>query len=155
MRVVLLGAGASKAYGASPTGQRPPVARDFFQTFGALDIASHPWVLTEGLCGYLLERRGIASPAEYLFSGIDIEALHTEIEEARDQRMAASSEYLDFYFETRAYNELIYLFAAVLNEIQSGPPSVAHLKLASRLVPEDVIVTFNWDTLMDRALAER
>ena len=107
----------------------------------------------EGLLGYLQEKKGLASPSEYLFSGVDIEALHSEIEQARDEIMARSSSYIDFYYEGRAYNELVYLFASVLNEIQSGPPSEPHLKLACWLNPEDVVVTFNWDTLMDRALS--
>ena len=32
MNVVLLGAGASKAYSNSPTGRKMPIAKDFFQT---------------------------------------------------------------------------------------------------------------------------
>lgn len=59
---------------------------------------------------------------------------------------------MDLYLYFKAYTELIFLFTSVLNEIQNGPPSKAHIKLASLLNPEDIILTFNWDTLMDRAL---
>ena len=54
----------------------------------------------------------------------------------------------------KAHHELIFLFAYVVNVIQNGPVSKAHINLASVLSPSDGIVTFNWDTLMDRALAE-
>ncbi len=77
MRVFLLGAGASKGYGSSPTGHRMPIARDFFDTFDQLDISANPWVLIEGLLGYLMNK-GIVDPHAYLRSGIDIEALHSE-----------------------------------------------------------------------------
>ena len=39
MRAILLGAGASKSYDQSPTGQRMPIARDFFDTFDKLDLS--------------------------------------------------------------------------------------------------------------------
>src|SRR5208282_1899122 len=42
----------------------------------------------------------------------------------------------------------------VINEIQNGPVSKAYLTIAQTLEPRDRILTFNWDTLMDRALAE-
>ena len=53
-----------------------------------------------------------------------------------------------------AFSQLVFLFAATINEIQSGPVSEAHQTLASILEPGDAVVTFNWDTLLDRALAE-
>jgi hypothetical protein len=64
-----------------------PIARDFFPTFQKLDISANPWVLVEGLLGYLQQMRNISDPSGFLSSGIDIEALHTEIEEDRDRRM--------------------------------------------------------------------
>ena len=52
-----------------------------------------------------------------------------------------------------AYNQLVFLFASILNEIQNGPVSIPYAFLASELTSEDTCITFNWDTLMDRALA--
>jgi hypothetical protein len=153
MRVYLLGAGASKAYSESPTGQRMPIARDFFETFHELSISQNPWVLLEGLIGYLEHEKGVPSAYEYLSSGIDIEALHSEIEVERNRRFAESRDTLHSYYSYRAYNELVFLFASVLNEIQNGPISEAHMRLAKSLAPEDAVITFNWDTLADRALA--
>ncbi|MEB3047685.1 hypothetical protein [Rhizobium mulingense] len=153
MRVFLLGAGASKSYGQSPSGQRMPIARDFFQTFDKLEISANPWVLQEGLLGYLLHN-GVRDPHAYLRTGVDIEALHSKIEEAREKAIRENRDFIDFMIENRAYVELIFIFASVINEIQNGPISNPHLSIARHLTPDDAVITFNWDTLMDRALAE-
>lgn len=129
-----------------------PIARDFFQTFEALPLSDHPWVLREGLVFYLEHVRHV-DPMSFLLSGVDIEELHSEILE----RLLACTEDrgdADRIMLWRAYNELIYIFAFCLNSIQNGPPSRAHTELASLLTADDTIITFNWDTLMDRALAE-
>ena len=79
MRVILLGAGASKSYGASPTGQRMPIAKDFFPTFFKLDAAANLWVLRDGLIHYLQTEKGIRDTDAYLSAGVDIEEIHSEI----------------------------------------------------------------------------
>ncbi|HEU0078847.1 MAG TPA: hypothetical protein VFQ76_14430 [Longimicrobiaceae bacterium] len=152
MRAWVLGAGASKSYGASPTGQRMPIARDFFRTFQALDLYANPWVLWTKLAGYL-ERTG-RDPESFLAGDVDIEELHSEIE-AEYLPAVEDGEQLLKVLTYGPYAELMFLFAAVVNAIQNGPLSAAHEKLAARMGPEDRVVTFNWDTLMDRALATR
>lgn len=156
MRAILLGAGASKSYDQSPTGQRMPIARDFFDTFDKLDLSTNLWVLIGSIIVFLEDDLGMGrgSAFGYLRSGIDIEDLHSQIEAARDAQLksdglvAAMTPY-------KAFNELLFLFAAVINDIQNGPPSQAHMKLVDGLKSDDVLITFNWDTLLDRALAER
>lgn len=151
MRVFVLGAGASKAYDASPTNVRMPVAKDFFGTFDRLAISGNPWVLQEGILGYI-SAKGVANPHAYLRSGLDIEAFHSEVE--ADLTVALrSSDPIEWYFPLRAYNELVFLFCSTINEIQNGPSSRSHRTLARMLKRDDAVITFNWDTLMDRALA--
>ncbi|PZX26613.1 hypothetical protein H9N28_10805 [Rhodobacter capsulatus] len=48
----------------------------------------------------------------------------------------------------------MFLFATTLNEIANGPVSQSHIDLANYLKPEDVVLTFNWDTLVDLAMME-
>lgn len=151
-RVLLLGAGASKSYDQSPTKQKMPIASDFFEIFDKLEISSNPWVLIEGLVGYLTSR-GVTNPGEFLRSGIDIEELHSQIESDRNVAIAKGLEFFDYMIEQRAYTELIFLFSSVVNEIQNGPVSAAHCSIAKQLTIDDTVITFNWDTLMDRALA--
>lgn len=151
MRVFLLGAGASKSYRESPTGLRMPIAGDFFPTFFRLSIAQNPWVMRDGLHNYLGRLRNIEDPDHYLQSGIDIESLHSEI-----ASQLAEFEKNDGGIErivlSKPYIQLTFLFAATLNEIANGPVSRPHLELASVLCPQDMVITFNWDTLMERAL---
>lgn len=153
MRVILLGAGASKSYGASPTGQRMPIAMDFFPTFFSLDAASNPWVLRDGLIHYLRTEKGIEDTDAYLSAGVDIEQIHSEIA-ARLASVEKEAGGIDRIVLSRPFNQLIFLFATTLNEIANGPVSQSHIDLAASLRPDDVVVTFNWDTLMDRAMME-
>jgi hypothetical protein len=150
MKIFVLGAGASKSYSTSPTGVRMPVARDFFETFDRLKISGNTWVLQEGLIGYL-ESKGVANVVEYLRSGIDIEELHSKIGEDLT-KVIGSDDVEEWIWPYKAYNELVFLFTSVINEIQNGPISNSHRKIARLLRPDDAVITFNWDTLMDRAL---
>ncbi|MHC4661717.1 MAG: SIR2 family protein [Planctomycetota bacterium] len=152
MRVLVLGAGASKSYDVSPSGQRMPIATDFFNTFNNLLISENPWVLIEGLIDYIHEVKQTDS-YEYLESGIDIEELHSEIHEHMQTALSSGST-ADRITGWRAYNELIFIFASTLNEIQNGPISNTHKKIAELLNPDDVIITFNWDTLIERAFSD-
>lgn len=154
MRLFLLGAGASKSYDASPTGQRMPIARDFFDIFDKLDLSTNLWVLIGSIIAYIEDHLGEQSAYDYLRSGIDIEDLHSQIETDRD-RLLKEDGLLGGMYPYKAYNELVFLFAAVLNDIQNGPVSEPHASLVDRLRPDDILLTFNWDTLLDRALVER
>ena len=49
---------------------------------------------------------------------------------------------------------MTFLFAHVLNEIQNGPLSGDYIELVGKISNTDTIVTFNWDTLLDRVLHE-
>lgn len=53
-----------------------------------------------------------------------------------------------------AFNNMAYVFANVINEAQNGPPVTAYHELLKFCGPNDTFVTFNWDTLLDRALAD-
>lgn len=77
--VFLLGAGASKSYNSSPTGQRMPVANDFFSTYAKLPINYDPWALKTKLLYYLHLRDGEDHLDLFNFNE-DIENLHSEIQ---------------------------------------------------------------------------
>ena len=133
MKVLVLGAGASKAYIGSKNGVRMPVSKDFLTTFEQLPIAENRWVLSGKVLNYGRDHRGIPVQ-EFFKSKIDIEELHSEIE----GKMLAA---LDHCRETRCssidaielqgvYVQLIFLFAATINEIQNNIVSTAHINLA-------------------------
>lgn len=152
MKIYLLGAGASRGYDESPTGLRMPLARDLFQVFSKLAINSNPWVLTGAIINYVSSSRGIP-PQDFSGFADDIEELHSEVQ-SRLIDAIRNSDDLGVIEYGGISNQLVFLFASVINEIQNGPVSKAHLAIAHTLEPEDRIITFNWDTLMDRALAE-
>ena len=131
-----------------------PIAKDFFDTFDKLDIAENPWVLQDGVLDYIM-REYNKDPYTYLRSGIDIEDFHSDIEDKLradiEENLEDNSSKLANF---KSFNQLIYIFSSVINEIQNGPVSKPHLSLARKIEPKDVIITFNWDTLMDRALKQ-
>jgi hypothetical protein len=151
MKAYLLGAGASRAYDQSPTGQRMPLARDVFEKYSELDISSNPWVLIGEIVNHVSESRKIP-PEEFGTFNEDIEEFFAEIEEALLKAIDGGDE-IQVIWTSKILNQLLFLFASVVNEIQNGPISRAHQNLARTLSPQDRILTFNWDTLMDRALA--
>jgi hypothetical protein len=152
MKLFILGAGASKAYEQSKTKVRMPIACDFFDTFDQLEISKSLWVLQGQINLYALEKYNVDSYS-YFRSGIDIEDFHSSIEaDITKEKLKGNTNQSDF--NQMAYNELVYLFSSVINEIQNGPISKPHLKLVENIEAEDVIVTFNWDTLIERALSE-
>lgn len=126
-----------------------PIANDFFNTFRQLAISENPWVLIGNIINYISDRDKKTS-LDFLKFSEDIEKLHSEIQEKlynilNEKDVSNSIEY-------KAYRELIFMFVSTINEIQNGDISNSHINLAKQLTKNDSIITFNWDTLMDRAL---
>jgi len=154
MNVLLLGAGASKSYTDSVTNTKMPIAKDFFKTFNALDISDNRWVLVGAILNYLRDFHGIPWQG-FIEYNEDIEVLHTEVAEKLEHILKLPPEEIATPENVNihpTYMQLIFVFASVINEIQNGSPSIPHLNLAKGLTSKDVVLTFNWDTLMDRAL---
>lgn len=160
MNVVLLGAGASKAYTQSKTKIKMPIAKDFFTTYNKLDISSKPEVLVGDIINYLKKYHGLDAE-DFKNYNEDIENIHSEIgDKIIDLMNNSIYSTSNIYSRTieegfpiyRAYMQLLFLFNNVINEIQNGEVSKPHQNIGLNLSSEDVILTFNWDTLMDRAL---
>jgi len=151
MKAYLLGAGASRAYELSPTGLRMPLARDVFEKYSKLNISSNSWVLVGEIINHVSQSRGIP-PEDFGRFNEDIEEFFSEIEASLLDAIEGNDE-IEIIWESKILNQLLFLFASVVNEIQNGPISEAHRNIARSLSPQDRILTFNWDTLMDRALA--
>jgi hypothetical protein len=134
-----------------------PIAKDFLQTFGRSSLAGERWVLTGNILTYARDHHGLSAEA-FFGSGLDIEAFHSEVEagliEAFSRLPSDENARLDVMSMHATYVQLVSVFAATINLIQNGPVSEAHKGLAKSLCASDAVITFNWDTLMDRALAE-
>lgn len=152
MKTFIIGAGASKSYTSSPTGCSMPIANDFFNTFQDLDISGDSRVLIGDIINIGREDFNI-SFNDFFTSSFDIEDFHTYIEKKLFEQMREDSIWKNIYYY-KAYLQLIFLYTSIINEIQNGEVSEAHVRLVKSLNEDDSIITFNWDTLLDRALSE-
>lgn len=158
-RVVVLGAGASCSYADSPTKLTPPLANQIVPSFFRLDISENRYVRVGDVINYVRNTRGI-KPEDFATWNEDIERFLTEIDEKivdiisrSKSKKLPKNEFMRIALLQRAYNQLIFLFASIFNEIQNGPVCIPYALLASELGENDTCITFNWDTLLDRALA--
>ena len=55
---------------------------------------------------------------------------------------------------SKTYDQFIFWFSHVLNEIQNGTPCPIYTRLLNSAGRNATFITFNWDTVLDRALAE-
>jgi hypothetical protein len=152
-RLFLLGAGASKSYAQSPSRQKMPIANDFFETFSELSISCDSRVLIGNILNVARDDFGVPYP-NFFSSDIDIEDFHSHVESKLIELSREDIHSPDFMQYFQAYIQLVSLFASVINEIQNGSVSIPHMKLVEVLNENDCLVTFNWDTLLDRALDE-
>jgi hypothetical protein len=152
MKTFIIGAGASKAYTSSPTGCSMPIANDFFNTFQNLNISSDLRVLIGDIINIGKEDFNI-NVDNFFSSSFDIEYFHTHVEKKLLKQMKDGSIYENIYYY-KAYLQLLFLYTSIINEIQNGDTSEAHVRFVKSLNEDDSIITFNWDTLLDRALSE-
>lgn len=164
-RAFLLGAGASYSYTQSPLNVRPPLATRLFETYFKLPIAEDPHVIIGHLVNYVRDTRGITPDsfgqftenAEDFLTELDdrVNELAQQIPEI-DQRKDARSahRFAEFIQISGAYDQSVWLFTHILNSIQNGPVSKQYSDLVASLGDDDKLITFNWDTLLDRALLE-
>lgn len=158
-RAIVLGAGASCSYRESPSGLRPPLAREIIPAYTNLPISENRFVLVGQLINYVRDTRGV-DPSDFGTWAEDVELFFSEI----DERIClvagkilhggklSKDEFYSYQSLIGAYNQLIFLFASIFNEIQNGPISIPYYMLCQELQPNDAVLTFNWDTLLDRAL---
>lgn len=158
-RVFILGAGASHSYSLSPTGLRPPLARSIISAYASLPISEDQHVRVGHVVNYIRDNRGI-SPADFYLWSEDIESFMTEIDDRIRQLRSvlgdkmSVEQRLQWTGLTGAYYQVIFLLECVMNEIQNGPVSPEYRRMVDQLTDDDTVVTFNWDTLLDRALWE-
>lgn len=158
--VYIFGAGASYAYDQSPTGVRPPLARGFFQAYKDLPISEDLEVRVGDLINHVRDVYGLSYDKFNRFNQ-DIEKFMTHLDIQVRQMASMRPELLKhdapdslirFWQSVRVYDEMLFLIAHVLNEIQNGPVSSLYSAILNISDPQDVFITFNWDTLLDRSL---
>ncbi len=156
----IFGAGASHSYKDSPSGVQPPLASGFFDAYRRLRISKDFEVRVGDIINYARDRRGIP-PHQFVQFDPNIEQFMTEVDElvqkyaANIPRQKGNAEFLaEFAHLNKVCDQMIFLFPHVLNEIQNGPPCREYSAMVSQCSGSDTLITFNWDTLLDRALLE-
>jgi hypothetical protein len=159
--VWLFGAGASHHYNLNPRSVPVPLANGFFEAFHSLPTSAGLHAHIGPLTSYIAQYRGI--PLERASEWKEnIEAFMTSVEfrldRLRAKRMAkkklSKTEMDEFYSLAMVFTNMNFIFASVVNEAQNGPSESAYRYLLEFCGPDDGFVTFNWDTLLDRALAD-
>jgi hypothetical protein len=159
-RVIVLGAGASCSYSKSYTGLIPPVAKEIISAYKKLNISENRLVLIGDIVNYIRDKRGISSIDFFPHWDEDLENFFTEIDEKvtelsrklRKSLELTDEESMEYRSTIRVYNQLIFLLASIFNEIQNGPLSSTYSLFADELNHNDIILTFNWDTLLEKVL---
>jgi NAD-dependent SIR2 family protein deacetylase len=138
--VYILGAGASAGYQNGERGIPPPTACTFFQVVGDLlnggesvgrSRFSDLWAF--------LDRYYKVAVDDLATCELDIEEVMTVLDIGKAT--------------PKARRQLLDLIALTLDKIIYGTPCQHHKRLVNSLRDEDVIITFNWDLLVDNIVA--
>ena len=156
----LFGAGASHHYDLNSWGVPVPLANGFFEAFQSLPTSRGFNAHVGPFVSYLNHYRGVRPDRVDEFKE-NIEAFMTsverellEIKEVKEQNEKLSAEeYGKMLSVVMAMNNMTFILANVINEAQNGPSPSLYAYLLDFCGPNDAFVTFNWDTLLDRALA--
>src|SRR5258708_35339330 len=151
-KLYIFGAGASHPYVGSKTRKQLPLAANFFKIFNELAISEDSDVTIGHIINFVRDIRGIS--VDHLNDwNENVESLLTDIEAG----ISTYTSGLDKNYEKAvlyisAYTQLIFLFSTILNEIQNGDICSNYKRIVDSCNPGDYFITFNWDTLLDRAL---
>jgi len=158
--VWIFGAGASHHYNLNSRGVRVPLANGFFNAFNALPTTDGFNAHVGPLISFLTHYRGV-NPLEVSLWTENIEDFMTSIEtelntliERKKKKRLAEKDMLKAISLAAVFGNMNFIFANVINEAQNGPSESAYRYLLDFCGPNDTFVTFNWDTLLDRALAD-
>ncbi|MFZ0929445.1 MAG: hypothetical protein WAN11_12635 [Syntrophobacteraceae bacterium] len=156
----VFGAGASHHYNLNARGVPIPLANGFFQTFNKLPTSEGFQAHVGPLISFLNSYRGI-KPDEAMYYAENIEDFMTSVEAElgvqRELRRKAAENRIDMqkvFSLASAFNNMTFICASVVNEAQNGPSESIYRYLLDFCGPNDTFITFNWDTLLDRALAD-
>jgi hypothetical protein len=137
--VYLLGAGASYGYAGSGTRVNPPLATTYFRTFRRLLISQDLEVKMGSIINYVRDIRGISVESMVTSFDENIESLFAELHrslnfemERAEKGLPLKTSNLNLYSLSRAYDQFIFWFAHVLNEIQNGARPQSTTDLSSR-----------------------
>ena len=156
----LFGAGASHHYALNAFGVPVPLANGFFEAFHRLPTSQGFHARVGPLIYFLEHYRGV-SPSEAPKWTENIEEFMTSVEreleelkESAGGRRFTEEQLKRAVSYTEVFNNMTFIFANVLNEAQNGSAMSFYRAILELCGPNDSFATFNWDTLLDRALMD-
>ncbi len=156
----LFGAGASHHYALNAFGVPIPLANGFFKAFHRLPTSQGFHAYIGPFSSFLEHYRGV-SPEKAWEWDENIEDFMTSVERRLDELRESTSgrdrteeEFGHIISHAQVFNNMTFIFASVLNEAQNGASMSLYRDILELCGPNDSFATFNWDTLLDRALMD-
>lgn|GEM_PF-2284381 len=148
--VYILGAGASAGYDRSARGLKCPSAGNFFSVAAGVlrsenGDADHHY---DSLF-YFLKKYYHLSPEGLEKAGLDMQDVLTFL----DLELEYSDSEEEMGLLGRARRQFIDLLTATFGRVLEGPPCPYHGAVASSLRAGDTVISFNYDLIMDWAMA--
>ena len=158
--VWIFGAGASHHYNLNRFGVPVPLASGFFEAFNKLPSSQELNTHVGPLVSFLEHYRGVPPHAiptwneniEDFMTSVEAELERLRVKRAK--RKLTTEEFARVFSFGTVFNNMHFIFANVLNESQNGASISLYRELLNLCGPNDTFMTFNWDTLLDRALAD-
>jgi hypothetical protein len=156
----IFGAGASHHYDLNARGVPVPLANGFFNAFHQLPTSQGFHAHVGPLVSFLQHYRGVkilevskwTENVEDFMTSVESELI--ELRKKKEKHELGEKDLLRSASLCAVFNNMIFIFANVLNEAQNGPSFSLYHYLLKFCGTNDTFVTFNWDTLLDRALAD-
>jgi hypothetical protein len=156
----LFGAGASHHYDLNAFGLPVPLANDFFKALHKLPTSQGFHAHIGPFVSFLKHYRGVPPEKAGQWEE-NIENFMTSVESELDRLRESTrgGRYVGEEIErvisyAQVFNNMTFIFANVLNEAQNGPSMSLYRAILETCGPHDSFATFNWDTLLDRALMD-
>ena len=155
--VWIFGAGASLHYNLNSRGVSMPLANSFFKALHSVPTSEGFHAHIGPLLAYLKNYRGVPNSEAAKWTP-NIEDFMTSVESEFNDLSERVNNLNDYeqgklFALSSVYSNMHFLFASVINEIQNGSVSPCYSELLKFCSPNDTFITFNWDTLLDTALA--